>query len=270
MKSIFITIILAAFAFNTHAQVKSSFTRGFNNELVYQVNGYKATIKNDIFESLIFSDNKGNKVTYNKEYLRYIAENDLDIDQQKPFLLEFLIHKFQNTKNFTEKYEVTIMDELKYSNNKSQYASLKTDIFDNLIYKDSQGNQLKISEDIIRQNYRTSIKNRRFQYIIFTEMLHTMLSGRTPTIPTYLDMDKTFEWAPDKEAQVEETSDILYKYREGKHWASIRVNNENEIFYEDSTGNYFIFSEAAWNKNTQRYRGEKGFFDHLIREYFIR
>lgn len=270
MKSILVAILLTTFALDMNAQVNSSFTKGFNDELVYQVNGYKAIVKNDIFESLIFSDNQGNKVSYNKEFLRYIADNDLDIDKHKPLLLNYLIRKFQNTKNFTEKYEVTIMEELKYTNNKKQQASLRIDIFDNLIYKDNQGNQLKISEDIIRQNYRTSIKNRRFQYIIFSEMVNNMLSGKTPTIPPYLNIDSPFEWIPDKEDPREERSDAIFEYRESKHWASIRINKDGEKFYEDSTGNYFIFSDAAWSRNCRKYRSEKAFFDHLTKEYFIR
>ena len=38
-------------------------------ELEYSSNEFRATLGKDIFENVIYKDNRGNKVTYSKEFL---------------------------------------------------------------------------------------------------------------------------------------------------------------------------------------------------------
>lgn len=270
MRHIFITSLLLIFAVTSQAQLKVSFKKGFNDELIYEANAYKAVLKQDIFNALIISDNKGNKVSFNEEYLKLMAASNFSIEREKPVILDYYIHIFRNRQNFTESYEVNIMEELKYSNNQGQKASLKIDIFDNLIYKDSKGNEFKLPEDMIRYTYNTNSKNKRLQYLLFTDFLSYLHSDATPVFPPHIDLNRTPDWMGNIEQPIQNEEAPLYEYRERGLWATIRINNDGEKYYEDSTGNYFIFSEAAWTKNSRKYRGEKGFFDHLMREYFIR
>ena len=70
-------------------------------------NEFRATLGKDIFENVIYKDNRGNKVTYSKEFLGKLRKGrhrgDRNIEE---FLLLGLAKDVGKKRNYTEEYTV--------------------------------------------------------------------------------------------------------------------------------------------------------------------
>ena len=86
-------------------------------ELEYSSNEFRATLGKDIFDNIIYKDNRGNKVTYSKEFLdkfrRGRHRGDRNVEE---FLLLGLAKDVGKKKNYTEEYTVDIFGNIEYKN----------------------------------------------------------------------------------------------------------------------------------------------------------
>lgn len=181
---------IACFLFviaSLHGQAQKFETDIFNDLKYESQNGiYHASLKKNIFDDLIFSDDKDNTITLKKKYLELKYGNSLE-DSVKLDLFKSLIYEVHHQAKYHETYSVDILGKiiiednmnrkveigrdifgnqtyteenngqrsavnktlsgaLEYKSNDGQ-ATLQKDFFDNWVYKDSRGNEFKFSRD---------------------------------------------------------------------------------------------------------------------------
>ena len=98
---------------------------------------FQASLSTNIFGDKVYKDNRGNKVTYSKEFLGKIRRGrhrgDGNVEE---FLLLGLAKDVGKKKNYTEEYTVDIFGNLEYKNSEGRRVSIKKDIFDGFEYLD--------------------------------------------------------------------------------------------------------------------------------------
>lgn len=211
MKKIVLYILLMVIGGQGLAQKME--TDIFNNLKYESREGdYQAYLKKNIFDDLIFSDNKDNVITLKNEYLK-LEYRHLPEDADAKFdLFRRLIFDYRNEANYTATYSVDIFgkiiiednrrrkveigkdifgnetyDEingdqkisikrnlfggLEYKVNKDE-ASLQKDIFNNWIYKDSQGNECKFSSETWNKLQKRYGTEEKIFYFLIDEFLN--------------------------------------------------------------------------------------------------
>lgn len=149
---------------------------------------YKASLKKDIFDALIFTDSRNNKLEYEKKYLNNVEPGLLGNKEEQIRMLRRLVRENKNNSGYNATFKIDIFDKTiiqdnkgyKYENSKdifgntnvqeqvngskSQFtrnmrggleytrdgkkATLEKDIFDEWIYKDSFGNEIQYNATI--------------------------------------------------------------------------------------------------------------------------
>lgn len=94
--------------------------------------GLEASLKKDIFDDLIYSDNRNNQLTFEKKYLQSYQPNVLRNSVAKTAFFQSLIRENWRKKDYQAKYKI--------------------DIFDQLIIEDNQGMKIKEGKDIFGHN----------------------------------------------------------------------------------------------------------------------
>jgi hypothetical protein len=137
---------------------------------------YRASFKKNIFDDLQFSDSNGNNITLNKKYLDLIYDGILkDMDAKSELFMQ-LIYKHRHDNRYKARYSVDIFDDVVIKENKTEKsikgrinetlefnsdnvnATLQKDVFNKWVYKDSHGNEIKISKETWKSlinRYRT-------------------------------------------------------------------------------------------------------------------
>lgn len=281
MKKSLFTLLVVFLSLTIQAQHRAQISTSFNGGLEYHVNGYKATLQTNIFDDLIFKDNRNNQVKFNKDYMEYASHDNDWFQNYKSLLFNTLIQRFKNETNYSETFSVDIFGDLKYEDNKGNRASLKKNIFDELVYSDSKNNEIKISKDYIKSNYKSSPSDKRLRYILFSDLLNNLWDNRQVGIPDNIDTQNNDSWIDDdwdidveysdKHRPHQHKRDYLYEYKDNKgNWATLRENKSMKKTYEDSSGNILTFSVPSWKKQVNRHRTEEAFFNYLTREYLVK
>ncbi|WP_186754319.1 hypothetical protein [Echinicola salinicaeni] len=167
--------------------VGQSIQRDFFGDLEYvSRNGhFKAKLDRDIFESLVYTDDNENKVTFEKEYLDEIYGNELNTEQGESVFFIGLVRQYRRDNGYIAKYTIDVFDRVVIEDNRQnklvegkdvfgnytreeirngrrvyvkkeldgglvlemdqEKASLKKNIFDKWVYQDSRGNKLEFS-----------------------------------------------------------------------------------------------------------------------------
>lgn len=274
MRKYILTFALVLLSATCVAQFRGELSTSFNGGLEYSMNGYRATLENNIFDALIFKDNKSNKVEYNKEYLAY-ANFGVDA-RAKTAMFNALIHRFQQKSGYSETFSVDIFDDFIYKDNKGTRASLKKDIFDKLIYTDSKGNKLTYSDEFIRETFNRSTSDPQLRFMIFNDLIQSLWLGGKPQLnlrPGGFGKPYPDEFFPDEDpfggdGNYDAPANYLYEYKnKNEGWANITSDNQGNFIYQDSRGNDFLFSGSSWKSKARKFRSEENFFNYLIREY---
>lgn len=258
MKKYILTLALVLIGANSFAQFQGDLSTSFNGGLEYKMNGYRATFDENIFDDLIFKDNKNNKVEFNKDYLAY-ANFGVD-PRAKTAMFNSLIRRFQEITGYSETFSVDIFGDFNYKDNKGLRASLKKDIFDKLIYSDSKGNKLTYSDEFICQTFNRSTSDGQLRFFIFNDLIQSLWQGGKPRLN--IDQD------PFDNGHYDQPSAYLYEYKnKNEGWANVSSDKEGNFIYQDSRGNDFLFSASTWTRKARKFRSEENFFNYLIREY---
>ncbi len=104
----------------------------------------KASLKKDIFDAWIYTDNNKNEINFSKEYWGGDILKDHKNSETSVFV--WLLEMCENLKDYKEKYHIDIFGYQQYENNQKEKASLKKDIFDKYIYEDSKRNKVEFDE----------------------------------------------------------------------------------------------------------------------------
>lgn len=126
----FSTFLLLFFVFSTvDAQRRQIQEDIFGNlESISNDKSYKAKLERNIFDDLVFTDSKNNKLHFEKKYLEREFPGVLADKKKQSEMLTRLIRENRRQSSYSAKFSI--------------------DIFDNLIIEDNQGYKLKRGTDI--------------------------------------------------------------------------------------------------------------------------
>ncbi len=172
---------------------------------------YEAKLEVNIFDDIVFTDNRENEITYKSAYIKKEYRALLDHPEEKYDLFRHLIMKYRNDANYEATYEVDIFDNVNIEDNRdlkveygedifgnesyyeeidgkkvsikrnlrggleyetnTEEAELNKDIFDNWIYEDSRGNEITLS----RRNWNRLIRRYGTDEKIFFSLIDEYL-----------------------------------------------------------------------------------------------
>lgn len=110
------------------------------NDLSYTSidNEYKAYLKQDIFDNLTFSDNRSNKILFEKKYLDLKYPSILSNSKEKYFFFRSLLGEYREENNYQASYTIDIFDKLKIKDNRGWQVEVSEDIHGNPQYLEKQ------------------------------------------------------------------------------------------------------------------------------------
>lgn len=160
--------LLLSFSIFAQRHFGGKFETDIFDNLIYERNdGYKASLKENIFEDKIFEDSHKNKLVYKKKFLdKLIHKRDKDIFVD-------LIRYFDNKTSLNEEFDIDIFDKLKYSNNQKFNASFSKNIFGDVIYEDSNENKIIFKQkflDLFELSDLTALDAYLFMDILYSMM----------------------------------------------------------------------------------------------------
>lgn len=97
---------------------------------------YKAYLKKDIFDNLIFSDNNNNELRYNKKYLDLYYKDALKNKEDKISFFRSFISEYISEKGYKATFDVDIFDKVIIKDNLNNKVEIGTDIFGNQTYEE--------------------------------------------------------------------------------------------------------------------------------------
>ncbi len=129
MKKLALFLFLIGINWGLFAQRQAIDTDIFG-DLNYRSNegNYRATLKKNIFDDLVFSDNQRNEITYEKKYLLNQYPGILTDNNQKRTVFLNLIRENRRSEGYKAKFSI--------------------DIFDKLVIEDNEGYKLEEGKDI--------------------------------------------------------------------------------------------------------------------------
>jgi len=188
------------------------------------------TLGKDIFENVIYKDNRGNKVTYSKEFLGKLRKGrhrgDRNIEE---FLLLGLAKDVGKKRNYTEEYTVDIFGNVEYKNSEGRRVSIKKDMFDSFEYKDNQGVSLSIRKDI-------------FDHVQVNDGRGNKVDvGRDIFGDLQVKDNKGNKWSVERDI----FGDLKFRHNY-KECATLKKNIFDEREYSDNKGNKVKYSKESW------------------------
>lgn len=184
MKKI-ITLLVCLLSLNVLLAQRISVTTDIFGDLQYSDDDlkYKATLKKDIFDALIFTDNKQNSITYEKKFIDIKFPGILGDKQRKTDMLMGLIRENIDNQKYIAKYSVTIFDKVliednrgyrleqdldifvrqeqnQGGNNPGKYTKVKKDAFGNLSIRDGRETASLRKDNRGNWSYEDSLGNR--------------------------------------------------------------------------------------------------------------
>lgn len=291
MKSVILFLCFQLFIFSSFAQ---QFGRDFFNNLTYESarENYKAKLEKNVFNDLIFTDNKNNKITFNNKFLSRTNPTVLSNSKDQEIFFEDHITYFRNVTNRTEEFEIDIFDTwiFKTNVNNNYEAKFKKDIFNARIFSDNQGNQLSYDEKYLAKIQNNPFRNSKDQYKFFTNLIDRLSSEKNYKVDFELDIfnkvivsdnrgfkresNDAYYLMPDfnvvedtsldEDIRIRRISNAEYIYRDGNEFAKLFENKTKRWTYEDSLGNRFQFSPSTWRKFLQHYKSEEEILRHFI------
>lgn len=204
--------------------------------------GFKASFSTNIFNDKIYKDDNGNEVSYAKEIWVDVFPR-FNGDEKR--ILAWLVDVFRDNSNIKEKYDRNIHGDVVYENSSTGFnASLSKNIFDEGIYKDSRGNEVKYSKEFwndIMSDFRYNDVQVFFWLIDYCEKLDNY----------------------SEEYKVDIFGNLQYENnKDGK--ASLSNDIHGNKVYENKSGNKREYTPAVWNRIVDRHKSEKKAFIWLV------
>lgn len=123
--------------------------RDFFGDLIYKSvrNGYSASLKKDVFDAYVFTDNHQNKLTYGKKYLRLEYEGGIQGDEEERMFFWELIRQYGREHDYQATFQVDVFDRVVIEDNRDYKLTEGKDIFGNQVREETiNGDRVKISE----------------------------------------------------------------------------------------------------------------------------
>ena len=214
---------------------------------------FQASLSTNIFGDKVYKDNRGNKVTYSKEFLGKIRRGrhrgDGNVEE---FLLLGLAKDVGKKKNYTEEYTVDIFGNIEYKNSEGRRVSIKKDIFDGFEYKDNQGVSLSIRKDIFDHVQVNDGRGNKVD------------AGRDIFGDLQVKDNKGNKWSVERDI----FGDLKFRHNY-KECATLKKNIFDEREYSDNKGNKVKYSKESWDKMIKRYGDDEKVFSMLLKKFFV-
>lgn len=136
---------------------------------------YSASLKEDIFNNLIFSDNMNNEITYEKKYLDiYFPSVSGNIEKKTDFL-SHLIHTYNHYSNYKATFSVDIFNDVVIKDNRGNSVEIGTDIFGNPTYNERTNHgSISVKRDIFgNMEYKSEMIEASLKKDIFNKWTYT-------------------------------------------------------------------------------------------------
>jgi lipid II isoglutaminyl synthase (glutamine-hydrolysing) len=178
MKNYFLIILLTIISLQTHAQ-RIRFDIFDNLEYESRENRYKAYLKKDIFNNLLFSDNQANELTFMKKYLDLTYSNSLEDEEDKIDFFRNLIDTYGFESGYKATYTVDILDKVIIEDNRNSRIEIGRDIFGNATYDERTNNiRTTIRRDLFGNlEFRSGRDQANLKKDIFNRWRYTDSSG---------------------------------------------------------------------------------------------
>ncbi|GGF22204.1 hypothetical protein [Echinicola rosea] len=124
--------------------------RNFFGDLEYHSrNGeYKATLEKNVFNDLMFSDNKHNKITFEEQYLHWEYGDLLKNEREEHMFLMDLVRQYRRESHYKATYQIDIFDNLVIEDNRDYKLEVGQDIFGNITHEESiNGRRVAITRE---------------------------------------------------------------------------------------------------------------------------
>ncbi|RIJ37253.1 hypothetical protein [Pontibacter oryzae] len=173
---------------------------------------YEASLKKDVFDNLIFTDNNKNELTFAKKYLDLNYKYLQTDEEARVDFFRQVINRFISDRGYKAKFDVDILDNIIIEDNRNGKVEIGTDIFGNTTYEEK------------RSGVKASVKRD--------------LSGNL-------------------------------EFRAGKAQAQLKKSVFNKWSYSDNSGTKLEFSPEAWNKMLRMYESDENVFLFLVNTFLI-
>lgn len=101
---------------------------------------YKSSLEKNIFNDLIFSDNRGNKITLEYKYIKLKHPELLKNKGRKLNLFIDMIYTHRKDENYRATYSIDVLNEIVFEDNRNIKIEQGEDIFGNQFYKEHTNN----------------------------------------------------------------------------------------------------------------------------------
>jgi len=221
-------------------------SRDFFGHLQYDNNNKKASLKKDVFDAWIYSDNRNNEIKFSKEYWVDILQ---DFRQDETKIFAWMINLYDGLSGYKEEYKTDIFGYQQYESNQRGKASLKKDVFDAWIYTDSRNNEINFSKEYWADIMGDFDRNERRAFI--------WLINTSANLSSYKEKYKidVFGYQQYENNQREK--------------ASLKKDVFDNMIYEDSKGTKIQFAENQWKKQLRKHHSDKKIFMNLIQCYLF-
>lgn len=149
MKKIHILLFLLLITLPLHAQRMENDIFG---DPTYESSdrNYKANLKKDIFDNLIFTDNNKNELKFEKKYLDAFYPNLLTNGEAKFDFFRHLISTYRQDAGYQATYSIDIFNAVIIKDNRNYELKMGKDIFGNATYEEKRnGEQLSIRKNLM-------------------------------------------------------------------------------------------------------------------------
>lgn len=166
------------FNFNSNCQ---EFSRDIFDNLIYEseYRNYKAYLKKNIFDDLIFTDNRDNEITLRKKYIDLHYGNMLENEEIELDVFRSLLETHSYKSNYEATYSVDILGKIKIEDNEDNSIEISEDIFGNTTIHEERGGE-----------YRTIKQNLNGEYTFKTNHAHASLKEDIFNRWVYKDSDE--------------------------------------------------------------------------------
>ncbi|MDM1380433.1 hypothetical protein [Myroides marinus] len=168
-KLILRTVVLFASILTVTSVSAQRIEKDYKNNLTYYHYGYNAKLEKSFFGGLVFSDNRGNKVEYSKEYIEKEYPELIDNEEgQRMFLMDH-ISRYKYTSGYEAGYKIDFSGKVIIEDNRGNKIEYSTDFFGNKVFEDkNRGIKRTIGKDILgTYNYKSGRESASLKKNIF-------------------------------------------------------------------------------------------------------
>ncbi len=190
-----------------------------------------------------------------------------------------------------QRVKYDIFNNLEYASEEKDYSAyLKKDIFDNLIFSDSNGNELTFNEDYLKQEYENLLGNNEHKINFFRHLIYRYRFENNYEASFDVNILDKVIIEDNRNNRIEFGTDIFghptyeekrniiensikrdvsgnLEYKSGKEQAFLKKDVFGKWYYRDSSGNEFEFGKPAWRMLKKNYRSEENILLFLLNNF---